>query len=546
MTAIAPNTTVWLVNTLLTSGSEDTYYFASLADQTAYFEARKLIGLTNYTYQREQRHFIKVGVNGSDMARVIKNANYMMWKNSSYEDKNYYAFITEAEWINNEVVKLYFEMDYIQTYLFNMILPQCFIARQHAEVDGIGDNIQPEPVELGEYLYDEAWRCKPDYFGFLRDESCTVVAEICNDQTQASMVDGVFTAVKYTVFRNSPAGLQAAQALINQHKSDTDWILAVYSTKYMYLGIDPSNTPVTLLSSDEPVQYVIPISSITDDYEIDGYLPKNKKLYTYPYTFHNITNCKGSDINLRYEFWDKVTGTNSHEVIMLSTRGLPVTVQIRPKNYKGEKDDPAVHPRPDFTTQGISSDTFLELNSFPQGSWSIDSYQLWATQNQANITGGIIKTAGTAAVASLANPVAGAVAGVSGLFNTMVDTVSGAYKSSIEADKFSGSIAGSAVQFNTPIDVPVERRVHLSYEYARTIDNFFTMYGYTQNKIGTPNIHARTRFTYIRTVGFAPIGNIPQDARKFISSRFDNGIRFWVDHESGAFCNYSAPNNTLS
>ena len=37
---------------------------------------------------------------------------------------------------------------------------------------------------------------------------------------------------------------------------------------------------------------------------LDGYTPKNKKMYTYPYNFFNMDNGNGSNLQLRYEFFD--------------------------------------------------------------------------------------------------------------------------------------------------------------------------------------------------------------------------------------------------
>lgn len=544
MTAIAPNTTVWLVNTLLTAGSEDTFYFASLADQTAYFEGRKLIGLTNYTYQREQRHFIKVGVNGSDMARVIKNANYMMWQNSSYENKNYYAFITEAEWINNEVVKLYFEMDYIQTYFFNYISPQCYIVRQHSELDTIGSNILPEPVELGEYVTSGGnTKLLPrDLEG--RDVPCIVIALLDDSQSTGRLNDGVFSAIELHVFGTSGTGVQDAQNLINRQREHPERILAVYASRYLYVGLDSSTqSEQTLGSSAKPLEYACYIPTISDNDTIDGYAPKNKKLYTYPYTFCNVNNGKGSDINLRYEFWATITGTSNHRLTMLCTRSMPVTIQVRPFSYKGED---YLHTSSD----GMSTDTFVELSGQPMGSNSIDSYESWRAQNEANITGTGIKTgigAGVAIAAGIAtaNPLA-VVGGVTSIMDAVVSTGQSAYNASIASDRFSGALSGSAVNYDTDVDGFYYRRLSVNRQFARAIDNFFTLYGYSQMKVAVPNRHARTRYTYVRTAGFNPIANIPQDARRYISARYDAGIRFWVDHESNDFCNYSLDNLPLS
>lgn len=542
MTAIAPNTTVWLVNTLLTAGSEDTFYFASLADQTAYFEARKLIGLTNYTYQREQRHFIKVGVNGSDMARVIKNANYMMWKNSSYENKNYYAFITEAEWINNEVVKLYFEMDYIQTYFFNYISPSCYLVRQHSETDNIGDNVLPEPVELGEYVITgENKKCIPYGTSDVDLNPCTVIAEV--DQSQnGRLVDGVYNHYKFAICSTDQTGIDAADNIIHQHITKPEEILAIYASRYFLVDVGYHSGVVYPSMNSRPIKRSIRVETINSNDTLDNYSPKNKKLFTYPYTFLNVTNCKGSDINLRYEFWNKISGSTYHELIMYTNRGLPNSVQIRPYSYKGETSQ--------SESDGVSTDIFVELSGQPMGSSSIDSYASWAAQNQANIMGTAIKTVtGIAAngiqAANTGNPV-----NVAGMLTSAVggavDVMTASYNASIAADRFSGTVSGSSIQYNNELDWCYYRRMSLQYQYARAIDNFFTMFGYTQNKIARPNRHARTRFTYVRTSGFNPMGNIPQDARRYISARYDAGIRFWVDHESNDFCNYTLDNLPLS
>lgn len=536
MTAIAPNTTVYLVNTRLNYGSEDTFYFDSLSAQTSYFEARRLWGMTNYTYQREQRQYIKVGVNGSQMATVIKSANYLMWKNASYEDKYYYAFITEAEWINNEVVKLYFEMDYIQTYLFNYGHTQCYIARQHSETDNIGDNILPEPLELGEYVINNGnTKCIPTGYEDA-DQPCIIIAEVNKSQDGGHISDGVFSAIKLHCFDTSSTGIRFAQEFINQHEADPESILAIYASKFYLVGETPAVGVHNIISPTvRPFKRSINVPKIADQDTIDGYLPKNKKLYTYPYTFCNVTNCKGSDMNLRYEFWSKIQDENYCQLIMYNTVGMPVTIQIRPYSYKGERYS-------DTESDGVSTDTFVELSGQPMGSFSIDNFESWLAQNQASIIGRGVNLLTRSAVASVqGDPTTALTGSIDFVTNTLV----GAYNASIAADRFSGALSGSAVQYNNEVDGLYYRRMSVSYQYAKVIDDFFTMYGYAQNKVGFPNIHARSRYTYIRTIGFNCTANIPQEARKYINARYDAGIRFWVDHEN-TFCNYTNANTPLS
>jgi hypothetical protein len=58
------------------------------------------------------------------------------------------------------------------------------------------------------------------------------------------------------------------------------------------------------------------------------------------------------------------------------------------------------------------------------------------------------------------------------------------------------------------------------------------------------NIHARSRWTYVKTVGANVDGNVPADDAKYIADCFDRGIRFWADTTNP--CDYSSANGFLS
>ena len=73
-------------------------------------------------------------------------------------------------------------------------------------------------------------------------------------------------------------------------------------------------------------------------------------------------------------------------------------------------------------------------------------------------------------------------------------------------------------------------------EYAEIIDKFFDMYGYKTNRVGVPNIAARPRYTYVKTIGCSVDGRIPADMRLAIEKIFDKGIRFWTTE--AVFGNY--------
>lgn len=65
---------------------------------------------------------------------------------------------------------------------------------------------------------------------------------------------------------------------------------------------------------------------------------------------------------------------------------------------------------------------------------------------------------------------------------------------------------------------------------AENIDNFFTMYGYTCDRVKVPNRHARPKFTYVKTQGcrIKPKNNgVPAGYMDAICTIYDSGITFW-------------------
>ena len=79
---------------------------------------------------------------------------------------------------------------------------------------------------------------------------------------------------------------------------------------------------------------------------------------------------------------------------------------------------------------------------------------------------------------------------------------------------------------------------------ARCIDDFFTRYGYAIHQNAVPNLCARTRFTYVKTVDCTISGNLPNNYSQQIVDIMNNGITFWNDKTSVG--NYEIANNIIS
>lgn len=151
MAYIAPDGVIWILqNCPLDNTYEHTIYFATAAGQQAYFLTLRKHSLTTQSYSRVGRSRLRVEVPYEN----LYDCNYVMFKNQSYENKWFYAFITEIQYINNSLVEVEFEVDVMQTFMFDYQLQPCFVEREHALTDAVGDNILPEPVALGEYVFN--------------------------------------------------------------------------------------------------------------------------------------------------------------------------------------------------------------------------------------------------------------------------------------------------------------------------------------------------------------------------------------------------------
>ena len=82
------------------------------------------------------------------------------------------------------------------------------------------------------------------------------------------------------------------------------------------------------------------------------------------------------------------------------------------------------------------------------------------------------------------------------------------------------------------------------YEFAKIIDDYFSMYGYKINEIGIPNITGRENWNYVKTINCNFDGDgIPQTDMETIRKMFDNGVTFW--HNPSTMYNYNNSNNIV-
>lgn len=83
----------------------------------------------------------------------------------------------------------------------------------------------------------------------------------------------------------------------------------------------------------------------------------------------------------------------------------------------------------------------------------------------------------------------------------------------------------------------------IRYEYAKRIDDYFSMFGYKVNSIKVPETHSRENWNYIQTIDVNIDGAIPSDDMRKLKSIYNNGVTLW--HKPNNFCHYEMSNEIV-
>lgn len=530
-------------NVRLNSKYEHSIYFPNPTAQINYFAGKVVKTFSAYSYVRRFWN-LKVEATMSE----AKTWNYLYFKNTDSEGYQFY-FINRINYINDATIELELEQDVIQTNLFRSIvndangttkLTPCFIERQHVTDDTIGANTVEEGLEFGEYVNANKYDMDD-----LKNLSIMTLSTVGPTGTESGRMlgcirNGVFSGLGlYCTPLSNYSRL--AQLLYDLDEAGTTeaivamWMFPTRLVSYASEGVE--DYPLFGVKDENPtVSY-----TMNRPTTVNGYTPKNNKLHCYPYSFIYATNNNGSSAVYRREMFSDKSKATFHAIGSHSPDG---GVKLSPQNYKGI---------------GNNQDESLVLTGYPCCAWSSDTYKIWLAQNQnqLNHQTDAIKT-------NMAMGVVGGLASLIGGVATMNPLLMAGGAAAIGSTVISGQQqiegimaqkADRAIQppqskgtYSSNINVVSGCNTFTFYdrciqkEYAQQIDDYFTMYGYKINRVQTPNIHARTNFTYIKTVGCKIIGLNNEDTTK-IESVFNNGITFWTSGDGIGSYQYS--NNTL-
>lgn len=144
---------IYLLNVPMEDDLKNTLWFGTKQAQQDYFNS--VIGktYTNCSYQMENRTF-----RCPAPIDTVRQYNYIMWQNTAFSSKWFYAFIKRCEFVSvsenglKGVTDIVFEIDPIQTYMFDFSFRPSFVEREHTNNDTVGNHTLPENVELGDFV----------------------------------------------------------------------------------------------------------------------------------------------------------------------------------------------------------------------------------------------------------------------------------------------------------------------------------------------------------------------------------------------------------
>lgn len=531
MAVITPNTDLYLLKVPLEMDEVNQLTFASKQAQYNYFYSLPKLAVDDFTYQRKDGT-IRFSANFDDIIMY----NYVMYRNTEYSDKWFYAYITDTQYLNDSVSAVGIKTDVWQTWQFDLIYKPVFVEREHVNDDTIGANTVPENLELGEYISN----------GYSQDfvQTAITTSYLCMGVSRVispfdennpltnwlTVYGGIFSGLTYMFF-DSFVSLQrvidyyAKQGFAEDIQTifyvPSSFITSSSPKTQTYTLTSPSNTAtVTWIEPSETPKTAI--HTFAKPSSLAGYTPKNNKLLCYPYCFFNITNNVGSEYTYHYEDFNNANAVFTSNV----TLSPSMSIYTFPSYYKNGNDN-------NNWTYGVSG------NKTPQCSWITDYYTNWITQNAVNLGMQTLETGLGAgmnfAMGNLSGVGTNLLSGIGGIMNQT-------YKAAHVPNQVSGDMNNGDISFSCAKSCFTYLPKCIKNEYARICDDFFSMFGYAVRRVKIPNITGRRNWNYVKTQGCYIEADIPQADLNEIKQLFDRGITLW--HNPATFADYS-PNNDI-
>ena len=575
---------------------KNTRWFDNLSQQTSYFNSRNTVhSMTNASFQRiEGRHFIKVNKSIDD----LWGTNYLTFLN---RNKRFYAFVTQLEYINDGLTHVHFQIDVLQTWLFEMNFKPSYVVREHRPLwnsDGTPViNTIDEGLNYGtEYDNRLTSRLINQLNGGYRWLVIVMKTPFSSDNEVEGKYIGSPQPLTYYIvpFKENNRGIDITPTVFISNESypvspptrilselykeekAVNNVVSLYITEYTGIrttyteGVDGLPDIITFPHIQSGGNSDVEISSIGGDgltaikvnmvnrfYTEEIEISSNKyshfadvnesKLLMSPYTSLVFDDFRGN----RTEY--KLEHINNRKLIVQvkGSLGLSNNVSYGIKDYNSY-DETYANQRSNENALISNTPNDLPvindmLAAFLQGNRN-------SIQNQKNsvvwngVMSAIGSTIGGTSSAMSGNAVGVAQSGaniVKGAGDTVLQLQGIQAKQNDISNippQISNMGSNTAYDFGNGYRGIYILRKQIKVEYRRILGEFFKMFGYKTNRVKIPNFHTRKHFNYVQTESCVITGNFNNEDMQELKSIFDNGITLWHTNDIG---NYSLSNEVI-
>ena len=469
--------------------------FKNASEQNTYMANHTKYTLTNFTYIREQRA-LRVPVVADD----LYNCNYLSFQNRGFGTKNFFAFITDVRYINAETSEISFELDYFQTWWFQVYLNNCLVEREHVNDDTVGLNTLDEGLDFGEMCVHNTWgrywseedsNHNPNWKLAIQVKP-SLAMSILGENVEA-MYYGNKQFYPYTR-RSDKDNISAIQDWIPLCTAAGGEIINCYMYPKEFEGVP--QIPIEGLGSVYGIKRPEGFIDYADNQATPReYKPKNNKLLTFPYTKLLVVSTDGNQAEYK---WERTKEGEVKFTLYHNHLNKP-SCELRPTNYFRDASQR-------LNTVALEEFPKVQMNQYESLNLStmFNSFGALSKGLESAVSGDVVGS--IASNVSLANQL-GKVATDSG--KALAGTTDGCLDVKYETIGF--------VFYVMAID----------YNHAKSIDNYFTRYGYKVNQLKVPNTTGREFFNYVKTSECLPQGDAPDEALREIGKMFDRGVTLW-------------------
>lgn len=505
--------------------------------------------------------------------------NYVMYKNPYARDRWYYCFVTNTRYINDNCTELTIRTDVFSTWYNRANLKPSFVEREHTNDDEVGANTVVEGLETGEFVQTHTYT-----LGDYLDAYCCIA--YTGDKIGSVYIDkfggiynGIPSCVPFIVTNN--ASFATLMNIINE-AGDGDKIFCAFAIPKLCVynlvnNADFSKGFIQLpVYSDQPKVTVLSIPKPTNLH--GGYIPNNNKLLTYPYCYLGFTAPNGSPKIYRYEdfYSENIEFDGTSEI------NPNPTIVITPHKYKNLEENvvesSVINGYPSLSTRGDYFNTWLAQNSqlvnlaVDRANFNYDVSNARSTlardrentnymfDTMGNMIGGVANLL-SLNLGGLANNIMGGMSasanhglnlqdiGINqqanrGNWQYDVKTINAQVeKQAMLPDTATLSSSNATLLGYNRFGQSTFTRFSIKIEYARKIDEYFSMFGYQTNEVKRPNVKGRKYWNYVKTININITGSIPPPDLEELKNIFDSGVTIW--HDPTQIYNYRLDNSII-